>query len=66
MLVVEVVIKVGVQPQFWVGGGLWLSDKMELVSISTEFEVVVEVWLEKVLKRNFHGWVGVGGWIKWE
>ena len=35
---------------------------MELVFISTQFEVVVEVWLEKVLKRNFHGWV-VGGWL---
>ena len=23
--------------------------------------VVVEVWLEKVLKINFHGWVGVAG-----
>ena len=49
------------------GGGSWLSDKMELVLISTQFEVVVEVGLEKVLKRNFHGWVGwPGGWIKWE
>ena len=43
------------------GGGSWLSDKMELVLISTQFEVVVEVGLEKVLKRNFHGWVG--GWV---
>ena len=31
--------------------------------ISTQVEVVVEVGLEKVLKINFHGWVGVGGWL---
>ena len=54
------------------GGGSWLSDKIELVLISTQFEVVAEVGLEKVLKRNFHRWVGgcvggwPGGWIKWE
>ena len=46
-------------------GGCWL-DKTKLILISTQVEVVVEVWLEKVLKINFHGWVGVGGWIKWE
>ena len=52
------------------GGGGWSSDKMKLVLISTQVEVVVEVGLEKVLKINFHRWVGVGwwvgGWIKWE
>ena len=35
-----------------------MSDKMELVSNFTQFEVVVKVGLEKVLKRNFHGWLG--------
>ena len=49
-LAVEVVIKVGVQPLFWVGGGGWCSDKMKLVLISTQVEVVVAVGLEKVLK----------------
>ena len=38
--------------------------KMKLLLISTQVEVVVKVGLEKVLKINFHGWVG--GWIKWE
>ena len=58
-LAVEVIIKVGVQPLFRVGGGgKWCSDKMKL----TEVEVVVAVGLEKVLKINFHGWV-VGGWV---
>ena len=56
-LIVEVVIKVGVQPLFWVGGGGWWSDEMELVLISTQFVVVVEVGLEKVPTINFHGWV---------
>ena len=44
-------------------GGCWL-DKTKLILISTQVEDVVEVWSEKVLKINFHGWVG--GWIKWE
>ena len=51
------------------GGGRW-SNKTKLILISTQVEVLVEVGLEKVLKINFHGWVGVGGWlagwIKWE
>ena len=57
----------------WLGKG---SDKMKLLLSLTQVEVVVEVWLENVLKINFHGWVGwggwvsgwagVGGWIKWE
>ena len=34
-----------------------------IVLISTQVEVVVEVWLEKVLKINFHGWVGGLGWV---
>ena len=37
---------------------------MKLVLISTQVEVVVAVGLEKVLKINFHGWVGgVAGWL---
>ena len=57
-LVVEVVIKVGVQPLFWVGGGGWWSDKMELVFISTQFEVVVEVGLKKSPEKKLSlvGW----------
>ena len=43
------------------GGGGWCSDKMKLVLISTQVEVVVAVGLEKVLKINFHGWVGWPG-----
>ena len=42
--------------------GGW-SDKTKLILISTQVEDVVEVWSEKVLKINFHGWVGVGGWL---
>ena len=38
-------------------------DKTKLILISTQVEVVVEVGLEKVLKINFHGWVGLGGWL---
>ena len=41
--------------------GEWWSDKTKLVLISTQVEVVVQVWLEKVLKINFHGWVA--GWV---
>ena len=41
-------------------GGGW-SDKFELMLISTQVQVVVEVGLEKVLKKSFHGWVGVAG-----
>ena len=37
--------------------GGWWSDKTELLLISTQVEVVVEVWLEKARKINFHGWV---------
>ena len=52
----------------WLGG--WVLDFTRLMLISTQVEVVVEVWLEKVLKINFHRWVDgwgwVGGWIKWE
>ena len=43
------------------GGGEWCSDNMKLVLISTQVEVVVAVGLEKVLKIDFHGWVG--GWV---
>ena len=54
---------------FWVGGGRW-SNKTKLILISTQVEVLVEVWLEKVLKLNFDGWLAgggwLGGWIKWE
>ena len=46
-------------------GGLWLN-KTKLIHISTQVEAVFEVWLEIVLKINFHGWVGVDGRIKWE
>ena len=35
---------------WWFGG--WWSDKTKLISISTQEEVVVEVWLEKVYKIN--------------
>ena len=37
-------------------GGLWLN-KTKLIHISTQVEAVFEVWLEIVLKINFHGWV---------
>ena len=43
-------------------GGWWL-DKTKLILISTQVEDVVEDWSEKVLKINFHCWVGVGGWV---
>ena len=33
-----------------------VADVVEVVG-----EVIVEVWLEKVLKINFHGWVGGEG-----
>ena len=36
---------------------------MKLVFISTQFEVVVEVWLEKVLKETFTGGWWVAGWL---
>ena len=36
-------------------------NKTKLIHISTQVEVVFEVWLEIVLKINFHGWVG--GWV---
>ena len=45
---------------WWLDG--WWSDKTILVLISTQVKVVVEVGLGKVLKINFHGWVGGGGW----
>ena len=66
---------------FWVGGGGWADcgwwwlgglrlNKTKLMHISTQVEVVFEVWLEIVLKINFHGWVGfgcgayvLGGWL---
>ena len=32
-------------------------NKTKLIHISTQDEVVFEVWLEIVLKLNFHGWV---------
>ena len=43
-------------------GRLWLN-KTKLIHISTQVEVVFEVWLEIVLKINFHGWVGGWGWV---
>ena len=39
-------------------------NKTKLIHISTQVEVVFEVWLEIVLKINFHGWVGVAGSIE--
>ena len=36
-------------------------NKTKLIHISTRVEVVFEVWLEIVLKINFHRWVG--GWV---
>ena len=48
---------------WWWLGGLW-SNETKLIHISTQVEVVFGVWLDIVLKINFHGWVG--GWIKWE
>ena len=44
------------------------SDKMKLVIISSQEEVVFKLGFEKVLKINFCGWLGVGGggWIKFE
>ena len=41
--------------------GGWWSDKTKFVLISTQVEVVVEVWLEKVQKINFYWWMG--GWL---
>ena len=32
-------------------------NKTKLIHISTQVEVVFEVWLDIVLKINFHGWV---------
>ena len=58
-LAVEVVIKVGVQLLFWVRG--WRLNKTKLIQISTQLEVVVEDGKEKVLKINFHMWLGGGG-----
>ena len=58
-LAVEVIIKVGVQPLFRVGGGGgWSSDKMKLVLISTQVEVVVRKSPVNILSR-----VGGGGWV---
>ena len=47
--------------------------KRKLTQLKLKFELslailisiqVVEVWLEKVLKINFHRWVGFGGgWV---
>ena len=42
--------------------GFW-SDKTRLVLISSQVAVVVEVGSEKVLKKNFHGWVVGGNWM---
>ena len=44
-------------------GGLWLN-KTKLIQISTQVEAVFEVWLEIVLKINFHGWGWVAGSIE--
>ena len=60
-MAVEVVIKVGVQILFWVHGG-WLN-KTKLIQISTQLEVLFEDVKEKVLKINFHRWVGGDGWL---
>ena len=64
-LAAEVVIKIGVQLLFWLGGGGWVGGG-QIKLISTQVEVVVEGWLEKVLKINFHGWVSwwVAGWVE--
>ena len=32
-------------------------NKTKLIHVSTQVDVVFEVWLEIVLKINFHGWV---------
>ena len=59
--IVKVVIKVGVQLLFWVRG--WRLNKTKLIQISTQLEVVVKDVKEKVLKINFHRWVGGDGWL---
>ena len=62
-LAVEVVINVGVQLLFRVGGGGWVDcGRIKLnvyiyQLIELKVEVVFEVWLKIVLKINFHGWV---------
>ena len=38
-------------------GGCWLDKTKLIILISTQVEDVVEVWSEKVLKINFHGWL---------
>ena len=40
-----------------------LLNKTKLIHISTQVKVVFEVWLEIVLKINFHRWVGGGGLV---
>ena len=66
-MAVEVVIKVGVQFLFWVGGGGWVVDYTKSILISAKVEVVVEVGFEKFLILNFYGrlmlvvcWRGAG------
>ena len=44
--------------------GGWRLDKTKLILLLTQVEGAVEVGLEKVIKTNFHRWVG--GLIKWE
>ena len=44
-------------------GGCWLDKTKLIILISTQVEDVVKVWSEKVLKMNFHGWVGGGWWL---
>ena len=67
-LAVEVVIRVGVQPLFLVGGGGgWCSNKMKLALIRTQVEVVVAVGLKKSpenkLSRVGGELLGGGGWV---
>ena len=68
-MAVEVVIKVGVQFLFWVGGGGWVVDYTKSILISAKVEVVVKVGFEKFLILNFHGrlmvvvcWKGAGSY----
>ena len=43
--------------------GGWRLDKTKLILLLTQVEGAVEVGLEKVIKTNFHRWVGGWGWL---